>query len=104
VSGNRNRDGQAVVDWLFASRADGRIVIVQWPNVPLWAFIAVSAYRWLFHPASLAGTITSAAATIALVVWAIMEIGWGVNPFRRGLGAVVLATELISLGLSLHAR
>jgi hypothetical protein len=102
VGGIRNRDGRVVVDWLFASRADGRIVVVQWPNVPLWAFIAAVAFRSLLHPAGLVSTITSGAATIALLVWAIIEIGWGVNPFRRGLGAVVLATELISLALSLH--
>ena len=102
VGGIRNRDRPAVVDWLFASRADGRIVIVQWPNLPLWAFIAAAALRWLVHPAGLGGTITSAAATIALLVWAGIEIGWGVNPFRRFLGAAVLATQLISLGLTLH--
>ena len=33
----------------------------------------------------------SAVATAALVWWAIDEILRGVNPFRRGLGAVVLA-------------
>jgi len=93
-----------MVDWLLASRADGRIVIVQWPNLPLWAFIAAAAFRGLVHPAGLAGTLTSGAATIALLVWATAEIGWGVNPFRRVLGAVVLATQLTSLALSLHSR
>ena len=102
VGGIRSRHGRAVVDWLLASRADGRIVIVQWPNLPLWAFIAAVAFRWLVHPSGLGGTITSGAATVALLVWAAIEIGWGVNPFRRALGAVVLATQLTSLALSLH--
>jgi hypothetical protein len=104
VGGIRDRDGRQVVDWLLASRADGRIVIAQWPNLPLWVVIAAAVFRWLVHPAGLGGTITSGVAGVALLVWATAEIGWGVNPFRRVLGAVVLATQLTSLALSLHSR
>jgi len=42
-------------------------------------------------------TILGYTATVALVVWAGDELLRGVNPFRRMLGAAVLAWEAFSL-------
>jgi hypothetical protein len=86
---------------LFEDRSTGRIVVMQWPNVPLWIWIAASISRrfvpqgwevavggWHADPRSVVGVL----GTVALVVWAALEAAKGVNPFRRGLGAVVLVS------------
>jgi hypothetical protein len=80
---------------MFRDRETGAIVVGQFPNVPLIAWLA----------ATLLGAVTSGAAsdvlgvvaTVALVVWAGDELVRGVNPFRRVLGAVVLSWVLFSL-------
>ena len=82
------------VNWLFADRRTGRIVIVQWPNVPLWGFLAAAAVQWVIHPG---GWVVSVLGMAALVIWAFLEIGWGANPFRRLLGAVVLLGEIVAV-------
>ena len=41
-----------------------------------------------------AATFTRGVGSVALVVWALDELLRGVNPFRRALGAVVLAAQL----------
>ena len=78
--------------WLFCDRSSGRIVVAQWPNIPLWVFIVASAVRRVVDPQGTARTAVTAVATVALLWWAVDEIARGVNPFRRILGAVVLAT------------
>jgi hypothetical protein len=83
------------VDWLFKNRETGEITIWQWPNIPLWAFIAASVLAALVKNGSAHG-VFSVLAAIALVVWAVLEIMKGVNPFRRGLGAVVLIGMIVS--------
>lgn len=83
--------------WLFENRQTGRIVVAQWPNIPLWVWIAASAVNWLVHPGGRWGTAFSATGTVALAVWAIDEILRGVNPARRILGAGVLAFVAIRL-------
>jgi hypothetical protein len=78
------------LSWLFEDRRTGGIVVVQWPNIPLWIWIAASAVNWLANPGGRWGTALSVAGTVALAVWAVGEIFRGVNPWRRILGAVVL--------------
>lgn len=68
---------------LFETR-DGHIVVGQRPNAPLLAALALSALA-AFVPGRL-----GLAAALAWAYWCILEIGWGVNPFRRILGALVL--------------
>ena len=77
-------------DWTFRSREDGRIVVAQVPNLPLWLFIGGSVLHRVLTPDGPVGTALRVTATTALVWWAALEIGWGVNPFRRALGATVL--------------
>lgn len=68
------------VGWFFRNPETGRIVIAQWPNAPLWAYLAATLLRW------------SLVAYVALAIWAVLEIVKGESPFRRVLGAVVLVT------------
>lgn len=73
--------------WLFVTK-DGDVVIAQMPNVPLIIAFIADGVSYLSRGET--KTISTWVAQIAFVVWSIMEIGWGVNPFRRILGAVVL--------------
>lgn len=75
-----------VVDWLFRDRETGRIVIAQFPNLPLWIFLGTVVGRWLVPEDSGAFTVLRAAALVALGWWAGDEVVRGVNPWRRLLG------------------
>lgn len=85
------------VSWLFEDRRTGRIVVAQWPNIPLWVWIAASAVNWLAHPGGRWGTALGVTGAAALAFWAIDEILRGVNPWRRILGAGVLTFVAIRL-------
>lgn len=85
------------INWLFEDRQTGKLVVWQMPNVPLWIWIASMIVR-----IPLDGGVRAAVGLIgslALAVWAVMEIGWGVNPFRRMVGAVVLIAGILGLVL-----
>jgi hypothetical protein len=43
------------------------------------------------------GTAVEVTGTAALVIWAVDEIVRGVNPWRRMLGAVVLAATVLGV-------
>lgn len=74
--------------WLFVTK-EGEVAIVQYPNIPLWIALVADLVAYLTQGTT--HTASNWIARIAFIVWSIMEIGWGVNPFRRMLGAVVLA-------------
>lgn len=78
-------------DWCFRSRADGRITIGQWPNLSLWLFMAASGVGWIAGRESGTGRVADVAADSCLAWWAADEVLRGVNPWRRCLGAGVLA-------------
>jgi hypothetical protein len=84
-------------DWVFRSRETGDIVIAQWPNVPLAVFIVARGLDWLVDPGTPWSTVLSVVGTVALVWWAVDEIVRGVNPWRRFLGAGVLAVLLVGI-------
>lgn len=82
-------DVRAAVDWVFKSRETGRLTFAQWPNPPLWIYIAAK----LLH-ALVAWDPLNWIALLALLFWAFDELVRGVNPFRRLLGLVMLITTL----------
>jgi len=86
-----------VLRWLFEDRRTGRIVVAQWPNIPLAVWIVASAVNWLANPGGRWGTALQVTGTVALIVWAADEIFRGVNPWRRILGAVVLIAMVVGL-------
>lgn len=78
----------------FFEDAHGRIVLWQWPNLPLWIWVAASVGTRV-----LSGTprdVASLVAFGALFTWAWLELSAGVSPFRRSLGAVVLVSAVAS--------
>jgi hypothetical protein len=89
--------GKRFVDWLFRSRETGKLTIAQLPNAPLALFIAFRFAQALVSPH---GTVHDALhwlAIAALAWWGLDELFRGVNPFRRILGAAVLASLILSL-------
>ena len=83
-------------DWFCRDRRTGHIVIGQWPNVPLWIFLAASLVE---HVALLGSPLRGWAGWIAMAAlawWAADEVLRGVNPWRRCLGAGVLAWTVVS--------
>lgn len=86
-------------DWVFRSRETGRIVIAQWPNVALAVFIVARGLDWVLDPGTPWSTVLSVVGTLALVWWAIDEVVRGVNPWRRFLGAGMLALLVVGLVL-----
>ncbi|HEY5108790.1 MAG TPA: hypothetical protein VII96_04195 [Acidimicrobiales bacterium] len=86
-----------MVSWLFRNRSTGRITVAQRPNLSLILFAVLATARWMLAPAGAAGTALDVAAGTALAWWSIDELARGVNPFRRTLGAVVLALTAASL-------
>ncbi len=85
------------VDWLFRDRVHGGITIAQFPNWPLGVWMVTVAVRLIAHPRGTVGTAVEVTGTAALVIWAVDEIVRGVNPWRRMLGAVVLAATVLGV-------
>lgn len=80
-----------LADWLFMDRGTGQYVIGQLPNPPIIIFVLARGLAWLTGAAGTWGAVLYWVGTGALVWWAADELLRGVNPFRRMLGAVVLA-------------
>lgn len=83
--------------WMFRSRETGRIVILQWPNIPLWIFVVASSIKRFAHPHGTVGAVVAVVTAVSVLWFAIDEIIRGVNPFRRILGAVVAITTVAGL-------
>ena len=88
------------VTWLFADRETGRLVFGQFPNLPLWIFLAAVVVRLIFRPTGDLATVVEVIADGALLWWAGLEIVSGVNPWRRGLGVVVAAFVIVGVLLT----
>lgn len=76
--------------WFFRDRRTGRITVAQWPNLPLSLF-GVAAVLALAASGSTVGFWADLASRLFLLWWAADELLRGVNPWRRCLGAGVLA-------------
>ena len=73
----------------------GNIVIFQFPNAPLWAWVVSTCLSFFFH-----GTVSDILAWIgsaALITWSIWEILGGVNYLRRLLGIIVLGFSIATV-------
>ncbi len=74
--------------WLFLTK-DGKVVIGQFPNAPLIAALAADIVS--YATSGPIHALASRTAQVCFAIWAGLEIGWGVNPFRRILGAIALS-------------
>lgn len=66
-------------------------MIGQFPNAPLLIFAACAALDWIVGPGGRIGEALRLIGAVALAYWAFDELLRGVNPWRRCLGAAVLA-------------
>lgn len=82
--------------WVFRSRATGRVSVAAWPNLTLWVWIATAVTRRLPSVRGRAEAVLVLIGTGALVAWAVGELWHGVNPWRRLLGFGVLVGVVIS--------
>ncbi|MGA8977831.1 MAG: hypothetical protein WB473_01810 [Pedococcus sp.] len=81
--------------WWFRS-SDGRLALWQPPNPALSVWlVAVVVGRFDLWPSH--ATAVDGIRSGALLVWALDEVVRGASPFRRVLGTVVLAGQLVSL-------
>lgn len=83
--------------WWFRS-SDGQLALWQRPNPALCVWLVTLAVGRL----DLSTTHATAVAGVrhgALLVWALDEVVRGASPFRRVLGAVTLAAQLVMLAL-----
>ncbi|MBD2506080.1 hypothetical protein H6G91_02135 [Nostoc muscorum FACHB-395] len=69
--------------------SDGKIVLVQMPNLPLIVWIVTSLLALIFTNGKI-NTVLDVVANGSLFTWAWLELFQGVNYFRRALGLAVL--------------
>lgn len=83
--------------WWFRS-SDGRLTLWQFPNPALCVWM-VALVLGRFELSAAHVTAVDGIRRGALLVWALDEVVRGASPFRRTLGAVILAAQLASLFL-----
>ena len=83
--------------WWFRS-ADGQLTLWQWPNPALCVWLATVVLGWFDLSDAHADTVDGVRHG-ALLVWSLDELVRGASPFRRVLGAVILAVQLAALFL-----
>jgi hypothetical protein len=79
----------------FWNDKHGNFVVWQKPSALLWTWAVATALN-IILPDGMLVRITSLIGGIAIFVWAVLELGWGVNYFRRTLGACILLLFLAS--------
>ena|ERR1035438_2758402 len=80
----------------FWKDRNGRIVIVQIPNIWLIAWLIFELISILVASHSLA-SVSWWLATTVLVIWALLETFKGVNYFRRLLGTTIAVMTILSV-------
>lgn len=82
-------------NWLFLCH-DGSYVYGQAPNIP----IAIAGIAFILSIVIKDPALNSTIVLIfrlSVITWAILELAWGINNFRRILGAIVLL--VVSVGV-----
>jgi hypothetical protein len=90
-------DRLSSASWWFRS-SDGRLTLWQLPNAALCVWLVTRVMGWLDLSAAHATTVDGIRHG-ALLVWSLDEVVRGASPFRRTLGAVILAAQLATLVL-----
>ncbi len=85
------------VRWWFENRETGEITVAQFPNWPLFAILAGWAVRAIADDSSDAYRWAGGAVTVLWLYWGADELIRGVNPWRRLLGTLVIAWQLVGL-------
>jgi hypothetical protein len=91
------RRGRRALGWVFINRHTGAWTVAQWPNPPLLVFVATALLLRFLGPTGAWETALRTVSILAIGLWAVDEVIRGVNPFRRALGALVLAATVASI-------
>jgi len=86
---------RSFVDRFFKNK-EGRVVIFQSPNWPLYGWIFFRLMMRLTDRNDSNGVL-SILSVIFLLIWAMWELKSGVNYFRKVLGGVIIISTLIGL-------
>jgi hypothetical protein len=81
----------AIFYWTFRNRKTGRVTVAQFPNASLGIFLLASLVGRVVHLTDTPHAVVEVVAVASLGWWALDEMVRGVNPWRRLLGATVLA-------------
>jgi hypothetical protein len=95
MSRTTTTQSHSTIGRFFRDPGTGRVVVVQWPNLPLWIWLAVTFAKLVLAPGGAVGQALSVVGTLSLIVWAVLEVARGQSPFRRVLGGLVLAGMLL---------
>ena len=90
------RRGAQLVDRAFRD-SDGRLAVAQAPNAAIVVWAVAAGIRLVTDLDPAADMLLRGVGSGALVVWAVDELVRGAAPFRRLLGAAVLAYQLTAL-------
>jgi hypothetical protein len=82
---------------VLSNHDTGVVTIVQAPNLVLWIVIAAGILLWILPSSGNPSIASEIVFQGGLLVWAGDEIFRGVGPWRRCLGAAVLAYELTTI-------
>lgn len=76
---------------------NGGLTLAQWPNPALAVWLVAIFVGWTGILGAARSETLAGIGQGALIVWALDELVRGASPFRRLLGAVILAGQLIRL-------
>ena len=82
-------------DWIFRNRRTGSLTFAQLPNLSLGVFLVASLVRRFVHLTDSPRAFLDVVVVASLAWWAVDEMIRGVNPWRRFLGAAVLAVLIV---------
>lgn len=85
------------LDWLLTDRTTGTWVVGQFPNRPLWLFLAATVAGLVLPLSGWAEVTVRLVSAAALLWWSLDELLRGVNPLRRILGGVVTVWGIVAL-------
>lgn len=83
------------IDRCFKNK-DGRIILFQTPNLPIIIWFSCVVINKIIPETLTAHKVFEAIGLGALLTWALLEIFYGANYFRRMLGVAVLFMAIYS--------
>jgi len=76
--------------------SNGKIAIIQWPNIPLSGWILFKVAAMISNNSSLID-VFNIFGTVLLLIWASLELTNGTSTFRRILGLVILIFTILNM-------
>jgi hypothetical protein len=86
---------------LFFKDQKGRVVLWQWPNIPLCGWALSKFFAVIVNNPSMESGFSNLGTSL-LFVWAYLELTNGVNYFRRLIGLAVLSAICISFFMNIY--